>query len=133
MGPTDFAKAFALGVLMLALNIALLFALGFVYAELIDPGHPAEYYTPIYPRIGNWSAPTAGIGMLFLAAWLFGRRRPARDALLFGAVVYVSYFAADTALGLASGPASQLLVPPFLIGLVGGALATYAGASMARR
>ncbi len=133
MRPIDFAKAFGLGVLILALNLALLFALGFVYATFIDPGHPAEYYVPIYPKLGDWSAPIGAIGMLFLTTWGFGVRRPERNALAFGAAVYVSYFAVDTALGLASGPPSQLLVPPFFIALGGGAAAVYAGARLARR
>ena len=133
MQPLDFAKAFGLGALVLALNIALLFALGAVYALVIDPGHPEAYYVPIYPRIGAWSAPIAGISLLFLVAWLFGRRKPDRNPYAFALAVYAAYVAIDVGLGLAAGPASNLLVPPFFISLVGGAAASLAGAYLSRR
>jgi hypothetical protein len=131
--PIDFAKAFGLGVLILALNIALLFALGFFHDTVLEPGRTPAYYKTVYPKIGAFSAPIAAIVLLFLATWRLGLRRPERNARVFGGVVYASYFAIDVALGLASGPLSQLLVPPFLISLGGGLLAVYAGASLARR
>jgi hypothetical protein len=131
--PIDFAKAFGLGVLVMALNLGLLFALGFLYEQLIEPGRDQAYYITIFPKLGTWSAPIGAIGLLFLIAWLFGRRRPERSARVFGGVIYASYFAVDAVLGLATGPPSQLLVPPFLIALGGGLLAVYAGSALARR
>ena len=128
MKPLDFAKAFGLGLLLMVLNLALLFGLGFLYDTLINPGRTAAFYQTVYPKLGVWSAPIGAITMLFLTAWLFGARRPARNPYLFGAAVFVSYIAIDTALGLASGPLSALLIPPFLIAVGGGAVAALAGA-----
>ena len=133
MKPMDFAKAFGLGVLVMVLNMALLFALGFVHDTLIEPGRTPAYYQSVYPKIGAWSAPIGAIVLLFGAAWLFGRRRPERNPYLFGAVVYAGYFAVDIALTMAMGPLTTLLVPPFMISVGGGAVATAAGAYLSRR
>lgn len=133
MKPTDFAKAFGLGVLALALNLGLLFVLGFIYATFVEPGRDEAYYMTVYPKIGSYSAPIAGIVLLFLAAWASGRRRPERNAVLFGLAIFVSYFVVDTAMGLAMGPLSALLVPPFLVGMTGGLAASLAGGVLARR
>lgn len=131
MKATDIAKALGLGAVALALNVLLLFLLVFLYSQLIAPGRPPAHYAAMAPRIADWSAPVAGITLLFLVAWLFGRRRPDRNAYAFALAVYASYFAIDTALGLASGPPSQLFIPPFLIGLAGGLAASLAGAALA--
>lgn len=133
MRPLDFLKAFGWGVLVLALNLALVFALGFLHDTLIEPGRTPAYYQTVYPKIGAWSAPIGAMIMLFLVAWRFGARRPGRNPHLFAGAVYVSYFGVDTALGLAMGPLSSLLVPPFLIALVGGAVARLAGAYLSQR
>jgi hypothetical protein len=133
MKAIDFAKAFGLGALVLALNVGLLFAIGFVYSTVIDPGRTEAEYMSIYLRIGNWSAPIAGISLLFLAAWLSGRRRPERNAFIYALATWASYLAIDTASGLAMAPLSTLLVPPFLIGMSGGLVASLAGAGLAVR
>lgn len=133
MKPLDFAKAFGLGVLLLALNILLLVAIVFAYSQAFARGQAPAFYTALAERIGNWSAPITGIILLFLTAWVFGARRKARNAYLFGFAVYASYFAVDTASGLAMGPLSTLLVPPFLVAIVGGAVAIAAGAHLSRR
>ena len=132
MRPIDFAKAFGVGVLVMVLNMALLFGLGFIYDTVIEPGRTAAYYQGVYPKIGAWSAPIGAIVLLFLAAWGSGVRRPARNPYVFGALVYASYFGVDVALTLGMGPLATLLVPPFLISLGGGAVATVAGAALAR-
>lgn len=133
MKPIDFAKAFGLGVLIMALNLGLVFALGFFHDTVLEPGRRPAYYTTVYPKIAAFSAPIGAIVMLFLATWRFGKRRPQRSAPAFGGAVYASYFAVDVAMGLAMGPPSNLLVPPFFISLAGGLLAVYAGATLARR
>jgi hypothetical protein len=99
----------------------------------VEPGRDEAYYVTVYPKIGNYSAPIAGITLLFLAAWVFGRRRPERNAVLFGLAVFASYFVVDSAMGLAMAPLDKLLVPPFLIGMTGGLAASLAGGFLARR
>jgi hypothetical protein len=130
---SDGLKAFGLGVLVMALNLALVFALGFIHDTLIEPGRTPAYYQTVYPKIGAWSAPIGAMVLLFLIAWRFGVRRPERNAYLFAGAVYASYFGVDVALGLAMGPLSNLLVPPFLIAVVGGAAASLAGAYCSQR
>ena len=133
MNPMDFAKAFGLGVLVMALNLALLFGLGFFHDTVLEPGCTAAYYMTVYPKIGAFSAPIGAIVLLFLVAWRLEGRRPGRNPYAFALAVYVAYFAIDTGLGLASGPISKLLVPPLLIALAGGLVASLLGARLAAR
>ena len=133
MKPLDFAKALGLGALVLALNLALLFALGFFHDTVLEPGRTPEYYQSVYPKIGAFSAPAGAIVMFFLVGWRIAGRRPGRNPYAFALSVYAAYVAIDVGLGLAAGPASNLLVPPFFISLVGGAAASLAGAYLSRR
>src|SRR6476659_4138851 len=115
MKPLDFPKALGLGALILALNLALVFGLGFFHDTVLEPGRTPEYYKTVYPKIGAVAAPIGAIVMLFLVGWRLAGRRPGRNPYAFALAVYVAYFAIDTALGLAMGPLSNLLIPPFLI------------------
>lgn len=133
MKPIDFAKALGLGAAVLALNMLLLVLVVFLYSMLIEPGRPQSFYNEMAPKLGNWSAPIGGMTLLFLTAWLLGRRRPQRNAFRFGLAVFVSYAAIDAAIGLAMAPIAQLLTPPFVIGMSGGLLAALAGAALATR
>ena len=47
MKPIDFAKAFGLGVLIMALNLGLVFALGFFHDTVLEPGRRPAYYTTV--------------------------------------------------------------------------------------
>lgn len=129
----DFAKAFGLGALVLALNLAALVLLVFLYGQFVAPGRPPEHYSAVAPQFGAWSAPIVGITLLFATAWVFGRRRPPRNAYAFALAIWGSYFVIDTAMGLAMGPPSALFMPPFLIGMGGGLAASLAGAALAAR
>ena len=133
MKALDVLKAFGLGVLILALNFALVFALGFFHDTVLEPGRTPEYYMSVYPKIATVSAPTGAIVMLFLVGWRIAGRRPGRNPYAFALAVDAAYFGVDTGLGLAMGPLSSLLVPPFLISLVGGLAASLAGAALAAR
>lgn len=133
MKPLDFAKAFGLGALALALNLGLLFLLVYLYSQFIAPGRPPAHYNAVAPRIGAWSAPLAAPALMFLIVWAFSRRRPQRNAYGFGLAVLVSYAAIDGGLGLASGPVAALLQPPFLLGMTGGLLAALAAAALSAR
>jgi hypothetical protein len=133
MKPLDFLKAFGLGVLTLALNIALLFGLGLIYDLVINPGQTEAFYQTVYPRIGAWSAPIGAIVLMFATAWLFGARRPARNPYGFAAAVFASYAAIDGVLALLGQGAAVLLSPPVLITLGGGVIAILAGAHLSQR
>jgi hypothetical protein len=133
MKPIDFAKALGLGALVMALNLALLFGLGFFHDTVLEPGRTPAYYMTVYPKIGAVSAPTGAIAMLFLVGWRLAGRRPGRNPYGFALAVYAAYFAIDVGLGLAMGPVGNLLVPPFFIALSGGLVASLAGAALAAR
>jgi hypothetical protein len=128
MKPIDFAKAFGLGAAALALNLLTLVVLVFVYAQLIEPGRPPAFYNEMAPRIGSWSAPIAGPLIIFLLVWLFSRKNRRRNAYLFAAMVFASYLVLDGGMGVAMAPAGTFLGLPFVLGMVGSALAAFAGA-----
>ena len=132
MKPLDYLKAFGLGVLILALNIALLFALGLIYDVAINPGQTQAFYQKVYPKIGVWSAPIGAIGLMFVTAWMFGARRPHRNPYLFAGAVFASYVVIDGLSALLGQPVSDLLSPPVLFSVGGGAVATLAGAYLSR-
>lgn len=133
MRPLDFPKAFGLGVLLLALNIALLFGLGLIYDLAINPGQTEAFYRTVYLRIGVWSAPIGAIGLMFVTSWVFGARRPGRNPYVFAAAVFVSYMVIDASFVLLGEPVSDLLSPPVLIAVGVGAVASLAGAYFSQR
>ena len=133
MKPIDFAKAIGIGVLLLALNLLLTTAVIFVYAGLFAPGRTQAEYTALAPQIGAWSGPIGGVVLLFVAGWLFARRRPERNALLFAMVVWDAYALLDIALGLPMGGVSALLTVPFVTHMALSLAAALLGAHIARR
>ncbi|MCX7360137.1 MAG: hypothetical protein NT015_18610 [Alphaproteobacteria bacterium] len=131
MRPWDYLKAFATGAAALALNLLTLVLLVLAYSQLIAPGHAPEFYTEAAPRIGSYSAPIAGALIIFALVWLLSHRRPQRNAYAFATATFVSYFAIDTAMGLAATPASELFRAPFLFGMGGACIAALAAAFIA--
>ena len=129
----DFAKAFGVGVAALALNLLALVLAVFVYAQFVAPGHPQAHYNQMAPRLGAWTAPIVGPLLILLLVWAFSRRRPERNGFIFGAAVFAGYLAVDAGMGLAMGPLSALLTPPFIFGMSGAAVAALAGAALSRR
>ena len=129
----DFTKAFGLAAAILAMNLLILILVVFLYSQLVAPGRAPEHYSAVAPQFGTWSAPIAGITLLFATAWLFGRRRPGRNPYAFALAVWASYVVVDTAMGLAMAPLSALLTPPFMIGMGGGLVASLAGAALTVR
>lgn len=127
----DYLKAFATGIAVLALNLLTLVLIVFGYSQFIEPGHPPEFYSEAAPRLGSISAPIAGALLMFVFVLLLSTRKPRRNAYAFAAVTFISYFAVDTAMGLAATPASQLFRAPFLFGMGGAFIAACAGAFIA--
>ena len=97
MKPIDYAKAAAVGLGVLALNLLLTTAAITVYALAIEPGRPQAHYNAIAPQIGAWSGPAGGVVLMFLAGWFCAKRRPERNGLLFAAVLATSILPAAAA------------------------------------
>ena len=133
MKPIDYAKASGLGLVVLALNLLITTLIITVYAQLIEPGQPQTHYNAMAPRIGAWSGPAGGMLLMFALGYLFGRRRPQRNALAFAGVVFAVYLALDVALGLALAPVAQVFRLPFVLSLTGAGVAGLAGAALSRR
>lgn len=133
MRSIDYAKAFGLAVAVLALNLLITTGAIFAYAQLVEPGRPQAFYNAMAPRIGAWTGPAGGMLLMFVAGYLFGRRRPDRGPFAFMGAVFAAYLALDVALGLAVAPAAQVFKPTFVLSLTGAALAGQAGAALSLR
>ncbi len=99
MGPGLYLKDAITALLILVVNFAILFVAIFIFAELIEPGHPPSFYEDAAPNIAGWTAPIGG-GLLFLVVTFFRtKRNPSRG--VFGAVftTWVFYVLFDIGLG----------------------------------
>lgn len=126
MHPIDYAKALGAAVLALAANLLLTTVVIVAWSALIEPGHPQDYYNALAPRIGAWSGPPGGALLLFLAAYVLGRRRPERNAWKFAGVMWLFYALSDMAIALPIVPLAELLTfqltLSLLLALAGAAL-----------
>jgi hypothetical protein len=84
MKPIDYAKAFALAVVIMAVLIFLSYPVVWIYAVLIAPGHPPAFYQA---AASNWLVPAwvhvGGPVLFFFAGWLFTGRVRHRNAYAF--------------------------------------------------
>lgn len=129
MRPIDIAKAAGLGLLILALDLAIAFCVVWAFSLWIEPGHPRSYYVAAAPDISTASTRIAGPLLFALFVWLFSRRRPQRDPFLFAAAVFAAYVALDGATVLFKG----FFVPAVLITMALKLAGAVAGAALARR
>lgn len=129
----DYLKALGTGALALALNLLTLVLLVFGYSQFVEPGHPQEFYNEAALRLGAYSGPIGGATILFLLISLLSRRRPQRNAYAFAGATFASYFAIDTALGLATTPATELFRLPFLLSMAGACAAALVAAFLATK
>lgn len=129
MKAIDFAKAAGVAVAVLVLNvlIAILVVLG--YSIFIEPGHPHEFYNAAALRIAPWCSHIFGTALFFGAGYLFARRRPERNGLLFAAVFTVLYAIID---GATVGFVGVLNIE-FALSMLAKLLAALAGAFLANR
>ena len=129
MQPIDFAKAAGVAAVVMALNvlIAVLVVLG--YSIFIEPGHPREYYDAAALRIAPWCSYIFGTALFFGAGYLFAKRRPQRNGLLYAATFTVMYAIVDVAfVGFAGG-----FSVVFALSILAKLLAALAGAYLATR
>jgi hypothetical protein len=127
--PIDAAKAVGVAIAILILNvlIAILVVLG--YSIFIDPGHSHEYYNAAAMRIAPWCSHIFGTALFFAAGFLFARRRPERNGLLFAATFTLLYAVIDSAtIGFAG-----LFSVEFALSMLAKLLAGLAGAFLANR
>ncbi len=97
MKPIDFAKAAGIAFAILVLNvlIAILVVLG--YRFFIEPGHPDAFYEEAALRIAPWCSHIFGTALFLGAGYLFAKRNPQRNGLLFALTFTVLYVIIDAA------------------------------------
>ena len=95
MLPIDFVKAAAVAIAVLALNVLIAVLVVLAYSVFIEPGHPKEFYDEAALWIAPWCSHIVGTALFFGASYLFARRRPERNGLLFVAVFTVLYAVID--------------------------------------
>lgn len=126
MRPIDYAKALGAAVVALALNLLVTTVVIVVWSAVVEPGHSQAYYNALAPKIGAWSGPPGGALLLFLAAYVLGRRRPERNAWKFAGFIWLFYALSDVAIALPIVPLAQLLTfqltLSLLLALAGAAL-----------
>jgi hypothetical protein len=104
----DFLKAAGVALLLMVLNVVVAFGVVWAYSVFIEPGHDEAFYQAAAQRIAPWSSVVAGAFLFFGAGWLFAKRKPARNGLLFAAVVVGIYAAIDVSIIAASGALASL-------------------------
>lgn len=97
MKPVDYAKAAGVAIVLLVFNVLIAVFVVAVYATVVEPGHPSEFYEEAAKRISPWCSHIAGTGLFFVATWFLTFRRPERSVYLFAAVVSVLYAIIDAA------------------------------------
>jgi hypothetical protein len=97
MKPIDFLVAGAVAIGLLITNVLIVVLAVSVYAVLIAPGHPTEFYNAAAQRIAPWCVHTVGTALFLGAGWLFARRRPGRNGYLFAASFSLLYAIFDGA------------------------------------
>ena len=129
MQPIDFAKAAAVAIAVLALNVLIAVLVVLVYRFLVEPGHPSEFYDAAALRIAPWCSHIAGTALFFGAGYLFTKRRPQRNGFLFAATFTMLYAIIDSAtVGFAT-----VFAVEFAMSMLAKLLAALAGAFLATK
>lgn len=129
MKPIDFPKALGTAVALLAFNFLVVVLAVVVYSELINSGHPPEYYKDAATRIAPWCTRTVGVLGFFVASYFLSKRNPERSSWRFALAFSGIYILMDGAMvGLA-----QTLNLEFALAMLANLLAALAGAYVATR
>jgi hypothetical protein len=128
MTPLDFAKAAGASLMLFILNVMVAIGAVLIYNVAIEPGHSREYYEQAAQWIAPWSGHIIGTALFLIAGYIFARRNPARNALVFALVIVAFYALVDAASVGFSGlkPVTFLLcvLLKFIASLTGALLAT---------
>jgi hypothetical protein len=127
MKPSDFAKAAAVAIVVLVLNVLIAIVVMFGYSIVVEPGHPREFYDAAALRIAPWCSHIAGTALFFGAGYLSARRRPQRNGFLFATAFTVFYAIIDAAavgfMGVLGVSFALSMLAKFLAALLGAFLA----------
>jgi hypothetical protein len=124
----DLAKAAGVAIALLAINVLVVVLAVVVYAQLIEPGHPSDFYNKAAEGIAPWCTRTVGVGAFFLVSYLLARRRPDRNGMLFATVFSCWYAIIDAATVGFVGVFNM----EFSLSMVANLLAAVGGAYVAR-
>ena len=125
----DFFLVPAAAIAVMALNVAISFAVVWVYSSFVDPGHEAAYYEAFAMRVAPISSVIAGIPLMFLAGFLLAKRRSRRSALLVAGAAALFYILVDTSILVAAG-AGQVVWPWAALSHATKLLSALAGAAL---
>ena len=129
MKPIDFLKAAGVALALLVINVLVVILAVVAYAQLIEPGHPSDYYNAAAKWIAPWCTRTVGLAAFFVASYLLTKRRPDRNGLLFATAFSLFYAIIDAAtVGFV-----EVLNIEFLLAMLTNLLAALAGAYLATR
>ena len=97
MNLRDFIAMPIAALAVMVLNVAISFAVIWLYSSFLDPGHPASYYEALAMRVAPISSVVAGIPLMFIAGCLIAKSRPGRHGLMVAGGAAVLYIIVDTA------------------------------------
>src|SRR5687768_18594328 len=93
----DCAQAAGVAIAVLALNILISILVVLGYSLFIEPGHPSEFYDAAALRIAPWCSHIFGTALFFAGGYLFAKRNPRRNGLLFAVTFTIFYAIIDAA------------------------------------
>ena len=129
MRPIDFLKALGVAIGLLAVKVLIAILAVAIYAYFIDPGHPHEYYEAAATKIVRWPVHILGTAFFLLAGYLFAKRRPQRNGLLFAAAFTALHMIVDGATVAFKG----IWNIEFALAMLSNLIAALAGALLAAR
>ena len=137
MSGGDFLKAFGAAFAVLVLTLAASYPMVAVYAWLVAPGQPQEFYISAAQWIAPWSSHVLGPILFFAFNYWLARRRPEHNAAVFAAVSIAAYVLIDLGLlalmNVEIAPGALLTMSLSLAGKLAAALlGAWAGSRRAR-
>jgi hypothetical protein len=97
MRTIDWLKAVGIALLLTVLDLGIATLVISIYAWMIDPGHPTDYYRTLAPSIATPSTAIAGPLLMFGANWWFSRSRPDRNPWMYAVAIFAAYVLIDWA------------------------------------
>jgi hypothetical protein len=129
MRPLDVPKAAGLGAVIFIIDVLIAFGTMYAWGMIFEPGHTEAFYEQAAVPMARWSTRTVGTAMIMGVTWFCARRKPARNAYAFGALIVFFYAFFDGAIVLFAGFFTLGIAVTMLLKLIGAA----AGAYLARR